>query len=342
MPRLPSRLYRLTRAGEWWDYKIVPGMAVLYATAFRSGATLSSLLITVAVYLVALIAGATFVGALNDIADRDDDRRAGKTDRIGPDSRLSWLLIVLSVSAGSVLLWTFADRPFLFWTYAAGWIAFCAYSVPPVRLKGRAALGLICDATGAHVVPALLAVALASDGGIKAGDAWPFAVAIWSFFYGVRGIIGHELADEEFDRRVNLQTFVVRFGAAFSRSLVRWVFFPIELVALATLVVLIGSPFVVVALVGGLAFQSVKVRRYGLRPVLTNASHGQTIILSDFYIVFLPLSLLVALGWRIPPLALLIPLHMLLFPTYFGIVVREFRRFFVPAENGHPPSSRTP
>ena len=81
-PRLFARLTSLSRAGEWWEYKLVPGLAVLYATAFRTGAGAIEVAQMCVLYVVALAAGAAFVSAVNDLSDRDDDRRAGKPDRI--------------------------------------------------------------------------------------------------------------------------------------------------------------------------------------------------------------------------------------------------------------------
>ena len=318
---LAQRFWELTRAGEWWDYKIIPALALLYATAFYENAPLTSVVPAAALFILAIGIGAAFVGALNDLADRGDDRLAGKFDRIGPDNHLSWIVVTLSVVAGFVLLLSFAGRPILFWTYASGWIVFAAYSLPPLRLKGRAWAGVACDAIGAHLVPAIFAVGLMRPH--QQLDPWISSVAVWSFAYGLRGILGHQIADEAADRAANLETFVVRNGAAATERLLKYLVFPVEISALAAILLLVGSPVVWIGLALSLAFVWAKVFRYRLRPVLSVSSTRQTIILADFYITFLPACLLVALALRSPPFALLLPVHLLLFPNYHSANLRE-------------------
>ena len=325
-PRLSARLLTLSRAGEWWEHKLVPGAALLYATAYRNDAAPGELALLLLQFVAALAAGAAFVSALNDLADRDDDRRAGKCDRIGSSTALSWTIIAVSLAAGVAFLWSFADRPLLFWTYAAGWLAFSAYSLPPLRLKARAAAGIACDALGAHVVPALFAVALASGSAAEAAEPWLLTVCVWSLAYGLRGIIAHQLADEMFDRAAGLQTFVIRFGPHRIRMLVRLFLFPVELGALCMVLALIGSPIPIFALAFAALFVVAKTARFGLAPVLTGPAPRQSLALADFYVVFLPFSLLFALALREPAAILLIPAHVLLFPRNAFTALRDLAR----------------
>lgn len=321
-----ARLWELTRAREWWDYKLVPAIAVLYATALLDNADFETVVWALVHLIFALAVGAGFVGALNDLTDRNDDRRAGKPDRIGPDSRKSWLVVASAAVAGGILLLSFSDRPILFWTYAAGWIAFSAYSLPPLRLKCRAMPGLICDAVGAHFVPAVLAVALIRPG--QEWDPWLVAVAAWSFAYGLRGILGHQLADEAADRAAQIDTFVARHGAVTTRRILRLAVFPLELAALSAMLALIGSVTVWFGLAASLAFFWGKLKQYRLEGVLAVSSDRQAIILADFYLAFLPFSLLVALATGDAWFVLLIAAQPIVFPAYFLVNLRELSGLF--------------
>ena len=325
-PRLFARLTSLSRAGEWWAYKLGPGLAVLYATAFRTGAGAIEVAQMGVLYVVALAAGAAFVSAVNDLSDRDDDRRAGKPDRIGANTVPSLIIIAVSVGAGLVFLSNFAAVPFLFWTYAAGWLAFAAYSLPPLRLKAKAAAGVACDAVGAHVVPAVFALALVQRETMSPFDPWLWAIVGWALACGLRGIISHQLSDEPFDRAAGIETFVIRFGPHGSRLLVRYLFFPVELATVIAMLVLIGSPIPIFGLAASALFLVGKTARFGTIPVLTGPAPRQAIVLADFYIVFLPLALLFALAWKDGAFTLLIPAHMLLFPANISATIRDLAR----------------
>ncbi len=210
------------------------------------------------------------------------------------------------------MLYAFSNRPMLFAVYLAGWIAFSAYSLPPFRFKGRTVLGLICDAVGAHVVPAVLAAVLIDpDAGLTA--PWMLVVASWGLCFGLRGILAHQLADEAFDQRSGTRTFVVHYGRNKSERIVRFLIFPIEVLMLALMVIRIGSITVPIALVLSLVILRAKVSLYDLRPSLTGTSRKQIFVLSEFYIFYFPLALIVSLALQNLTFAFLAPLHCLLF-----------------------------
>lgn len=170
-------------------------------------------------------------------------------------------------------------------------------------------------------MPAALAAVIIGSAG--AFDLWLCTILVWSFAFGLRGILGHQLADETADQATKLHTFTVRYGARATRRIVKNAVFPVELIALAAMLLMINSPMVWLALLASCAFLSAKMRRYRLDAVLAVSGPRQTIILADFYIVFLPLSLLFALALQDATAAILIPIHLLLFPGYLMIILRE-------------------
>src|SRR4029077_12941145 len=96
-------------------------------------------------------------------------------------------------------------------SYVGVWAAFSLYSIPPFRLKGRAALGLIADASGAHLFPVLVAALLALRArGDGLDPTWVAACGAWAFAFGLRGILWHQLFDIDNDRKAGVHTFAVR------------------------------------------------------------------------------------------------------------------------------------
>src|ERR1041385_9266884 len=155
-----GEIIRTVRANEWWEFKLGPVLATMYASAFLLRVSLVSLLPLVFIVLVALAACAAYVSVINDFTDRADDMASGKTNRlVGKSSSfIGTLLAVCILSGFAVAFYSLHDRLLLF-LYAGSWLAFTLYSVRPIRLKERRSLGVLADACGAHLFPTLLAIA---------------------------------------------------------------------------------------------------------------------------------------------------------------------------------------
>src|SRR5207237_4830600 len=200
-------MLKLFRAGEWWQYKIAPVVALIAATALVQQKALLPLWPKVVLLLVALALCAAYVSVVNDLADLADDVAARKPNRQLAYSRGGVLaLIAFTIAAGAAIVWWWRDEPLLAASYAGSWVVFSLYSLPPFRLKGRGFAGVLCDASGAHLFPALTAVLIASGPGTH-DRAWMAAAAVWAFSYGVRGILWHQLADRDSDALTGMQTF---------------------------------------------------------------------------------------------------------------------------------------
>src|SRR5205085_8303317 len=152
--------------------------------------------------LLAIAPCAAYVSLVNDWTDRADDRRAGKTNRMeGRSVRQVMLLLAAPLAAALFFGIRWRDDLPLVAAYLGAWAAHSLYSIAPFRLKNRGGLGLIADACGSHVVPALTAALLAGRAtGSLLPPVWIDAVVVWSFGYGLRGILWHELYDVEADR----------------------------------------------------------------------------------------------------------------------------------------------
>ena len=334
----PSRIsapaapgFAAIRAGEWWDYKLIPIVTGYYATALLLGVPLAENWPSLLVLVIAIAACAAYVSLVNDLTDLESDRVAGKVNRmaaIDPRSRLPLLLSPIAV--GLAVAFTWRDDPFLLGCYAGSWIAFSLYSLPPVRLKIRGLPGILADGSGAHLFPTLTAAALAyRDAGAGPDPAWLAALGAWAIGYGLRGILWHQLSDLAADRAAGIRTFAHRHpeGAA---AIGHWVAFPLELAGLAVIVFRLAMPWPVIAL--GLYLMLVALRLYlwEMRAILVTPRPRYLILLHEYYDVFLPLSLLAAAAaWRAPADLVILAAHLLLFGRRPLQTLRDLRDLLV-------------
>src|SRR5229473_4607810 len=234
-PLLNSHLYTCMlsipgpfRTDCWWEHKLSPIVATIYATAAFSGIPFPSLWPVVALALPALIVCASYVSVLNDLTDAKDDQASGKPVRWSGRARVHpALLLAGCMAAGGAFLIVWRKDMLLFSTYLLSWLAFTFYSASPFRLKARGIWGVLADASGAHLFPTLFAVVLLYHRTrTEATTQWIILVVLWSFAAGVRGILWHQLEDAVHDRKIGLRTFVCLHGTKAAERLGLLVFLP--------------------------------------------------------------------------------------------------------------------
>jgi hypothetical protein len=299
-----------TRVADWWDYKLTPPLAVLWAAAIQADRPLLSCWRQALALVSAVAVCAAYVSLINEHFDRDEDARSGRPNRLAGWSRRAIVALVAAcVLAGTLFLaaWL-ADWP-VAGAYLGSWIAFTLYSAPPLRLKTRGLPGVIADAAGACLFPCLLAVALATRAtGRAPGSLWLGGVAAWSFGYGLRGILWHQLADLGLDRRGGVRTFAARSGAASARGLTHYVAVPLEIAGLAIVLWLTRSLLPPVFLLGHLALVAARERVWGAA-----ACVGWPMLLDEYNDGQLPVALLLASATAHRADLWLLPLLLLLF-----------------------------
>lgn len=327
--RLSLRLLAIGRAAEWWEYKFVPALAAGYATALHLGATPWSALSGLTWLLIALLPGGVFVSVLNDLTDRRDDAAAGKANRqVGLGTAIPVAIILVCLGLGGWIAWLWRGEPAVLVTYGIAWLAFAFYSLPPIRLKRRGFYGVLCDATGANVVPALLAAQFSANAlGRPVEWSWLVPVAIWSLMFGLRGILSHQIGDVASDHRAGTATFVARTGPERAKWLASRVVFPLEMIGLALIVGQTGTAGLIAALVGlGLYILLLheRIDRFLMKVTLVSPEPRSCLLMHDYYDVFLPFGLLIA-GIVLEPKALVVlALHCVLFPIRIRQVLTDF------------------
>jgi hypothetical protein len=307
----------MSRAGEWWEHKLVPIIALFYAAAASAGTAILAGAPSLLLLLGALVPGAVFVSIVNDLTDVEEDAVAGKVNYMRGRSRgFAAFALGVPLIAGLAFAWLWSDDPPLLLAYLAAWLAFALYSARPFRLKGRGWAGAVADAAGANLFPALVAVLLAFRAAEAAIDPLFVAAAgIWAFAFGMRGIIRHQLADLEADRTAEISTVAQREPKSRLLAVGRFVLFPAEIAALAVVLWRAGDP---TPLLGLLLYAALLDRRaavFRLVPVILDPRPRSVILMDEYYSLFLPLALLAGSALRHPGDLAILAAHLLVFPA---------------------------
>ncbi len=265
--------------------------------------------------LLAIVTAAIYASLINDVTDLSGDLAAGKRNGVAGRSRsMVAALVTLAVGAGFLFAWRWRDDAALLWCYLATWLAFSLYSLPPFRFKGRGAAGVLYDAAGEQLFPALVAVFLACRGAQRAmSGAWVASVAVWALTFGLRGIVWHQLSDADNDRAAGVRTFARRHPRA-AAGIGTFIVFPLELGALAAMLWQIGGAWPPAFLVLYVLYAVRSARRWRTAPVIVVPKPRYFIVLQQFYSDLFPVALLITASVRDRRDLVVLVAHLLLFP----------------------------
>jgi 4-hydroxybenzoate polyprenyltransferase len=321
-----SRALGPLRAGEWWDHKLAPMLGTGYMTAFHLRTSLLHRWPTFLATLIGIAAAAAYVSLINDLTDLSEDAAAGKHNRLAERPRpyaIAAIAGVLTVGvAVAIVAWP--DDPLELGLYAGPWVAFSLYSLPPVRLKARGALGALADASGAHLFPHLLiTVAVFNAAGRRLDGAWLAAVGIWALAAGLRGALWHQLWDLEADTRSGVRTFGRRHPLR-ARLAGRGAF-AVEMAVFLLLLWRAGSPLAFALLGPYGLLELARVRLWGVHLIVVASTVPFRIAMHDYYLCFYPLAFLAAATIRHPADGVVLALHTMMFRGAVLGVARDAR-----------------
>lgn len=217
----------LIRWKDWGHSKMPPFFAVGFLFLLDERPT-PEILLRFAAWILFCAAFLAFGYSVNDYADRDADRRAGKANALHGRKAgwaLAWLLALSALSLASLAPWL-ADRR-LALIVASSYAFSLAYSLPPMRLKERGLAGLAACALAQRSLPLLVGAALF---GRFDRNLWLLA-ALFTLV-GLRWILLHQVLDARHDEQAEVRTFVLMTGTERSLFLMKKVFFPLELAML--------------------------------------------------------------------------------------------------------------
>ena len=188
----PWRLLTMVRAPLWWTPKVLPVVAAAALAAIIAEVPGRAGVARVLAMVGSALGVAAFAHLVNDLSDREADRRAGKRNAAADASDATTFTLLGGTLALAVAPWLVVRieaAPML--VLAAIVATSIAYSVPPLRLKQRGLVGVVADAAVAHVLPTLFAFVLMGTAG-RTGPTWwaaTVAAVVWSFGFGVRSIV---------------------------------------------------------------------------------------------------------------------------------------------------------
>lgn len=146
---------------------------------------------------------------VNDLADIELDRRHGKPNAFQSTRRGKAALMVLAVLAvGSLFGLPFLSRPWFAPLWLSWALAATFYSLPPLRLKERGALGLAATVAAQQTLPTALLFA-------AFGQPVSWGALVFVGFATARGLssdVGHQMRDWAHDAATGTGTFAVRHG----------------------------------------------------------------------------------------------------------------------------------
>jgi hypothetical protein len=317
----------LFRTSQWWDGKLAPIFGGVYAAAYLSHTAVSRLVLPLLYVLPVVVTGGVWAHVLNDLADERSDALAGKKNRMaGRSLRFKVGLVAGCLLAAFALSFPLWHARFALAVYIATYVVWAVYSLPPLRLKGRGVLGALADATGAYVLPQCFAVAIVAHvAGWSPPRAWFGCLVVHALAAGLRSITWHELLDVEGDRRAGVATWAVRQrDPEVLRRAVRFALFPVEVVALAGLLVRAGNPIAFVLLALHLLTAVLRARFIGVELRVMPPAPAARLLLFEFYELLYPWAFLAAITIREPRAGLPLCLaHALVFPRSWLLLRKE-------------------
>ena len=324
---------KLIKAEKWWTDKGAPVFALTYflLAIDRDVLTLDRMLVALLAFIATFIGVAGYGHIVNDIGDFEYDRIAGKPNALHGKApgRVALILVALLCLAWVPWLLLPANR----WNLSLiglQLLLLTVYALPPFRLKVRALPGVLTDALYAYTVPALITwTTWGSMAGPMPRRSFLLAVLVpWSLCAGVRGILNHQLLDEEDDRRAGITTLVTRYGRTRTQWVLSRAVLPLEILCfgLMTIAFTPDLPLYapgVVLFVGWQMFQIVYL--WGeplLDPHLAPPEQFVALtghrLLGEYYRLWFPLFMLVALVHRSLIYLPIAAAHLLLFQTGIG------------------------
>lgn len=319
----------ILRAGEWWEHKLAGVLATGYLTALFADVSLHSVIGPLLLALSTLLPGAIYVSVVNDLTDLADDECAGKHNRLAGRSRAAAVLVLAAcLACGWSLLAVGGGSPRALLAYGGAWIAFTAYSVPPVRLKARGAAGALADAAGASLFPHLFVAALVLDAAPAREDVmWLVLVGTWAMAAGIRGAVWHQLGDVAADAASGVTTFAVAHARTARVTGVGA--FVVEASALVTLIVVAGAWLALAALPAYAALEYLRHRDgvpmlvVGAVPADAPVERGYRIVGHDYAIALLPVALVVQAAATDAIDVVVMVAQLVLFPVTLATCLRD-------------------
>lgn len=322
------------RLSKPWKYKVP--LLLSFPYFFLLTDSISS---EVAVYSIfcAYITTIGFAGIgylTNDLADRKSDQLAGKSNALVnmPAGWIACLFIVFTGLALAPWLYLPVDKVSI-GLIALELLLFVAYAFPPLRLKEKGILGVIVDALYAHVVPGILAswtFFLVTDQSYSNWTLFLLFMVGWQLVSGIRNIVSHQVKDVNNDLVSGEKTFITTVGEVKGQSLLKRFLVPLEMLTFLGFLVFLSLeiPYLPLVFLIHLPIAWVQFQRKREDTSETQLKHFTTLVLDQFYVLWLPLIILSAGVFIEMEMRQIILLHLILLPSILGVLWKRLIALF--------------
>ena len=310
-----KKLAGLFRISEWWEVKFTHFLAFVFLTAAYIGISLNSLGVFLSFLLISLIPGAIYVSVINDLTDFNDDRIAHKKNNFEAYSKGTGIgIALLCILSGIAILWFLPFRSSIF--YLSAWVSYSFYSIPPIRLKKRGFFGTAADSLGANVFPTLYAVTLVFEWFAVPID-WHLIILafLWSFTWGLRGIIWHQLADKGNDVISGIDTFATHRNSEVIVKWIKWLVFPIEIASLIAVLLWTKSSLGFIFLAINLLIAFFRLKAFSVKTKIMPVNRLVRLLMADYYRVWLPVSCLLIMFHSYETRIFGLTIYFIIFPV---------------------------
>ena len=329
------KFLNIIRYNDWWLYKVPPLLSVMYATLYLHNYCISFFWLEILKLIFYISSAAIYVCIINDFTDRKIDLIAGKKNVFNKFSAwVAQFILISTILLQILVLFSLRNNGVSAYWYFLSIFSYSLYSIPPIRLKEDKYFGILTDALGAHSFASVFIVMYVYNLiKIEPNYNWVVAVFVWSFTYGVRGIVWHQFIDKEADCKVGINTFANSLNTKKLSNLVIS-FFIIEFLTLLYLLLFLSSWLLIVAF---LLYLMVTIARhfvYSSKIILAipNSSFYQ-ILLAEFYELYLPLSILLLNLTTCKSVLFIITIQLVLFPKRLFTLYVESKDIYIRVRN---------
>ncbi|MBC5840811.1 MAG: UbiA family prenyltransferase [Flavobacteriaceae bacterium] len=314
----------LIRYNDWWLYKVPFLLTIAYSTFYLADICVENKTLEIIKIITYIVSAAIYVSIINDITDMKIDRLVGKKNLfLGLPKSIVYTILSLAVILQLIVIYKLLDNGQSVYWYIAAVVAYSLYSIPPIRLKENRYLSIIADTCGAHAFPSMFIVTYINSITLAPlAINWTLIIFIWSFSYGLRGIIYHQYKDKENDLYSGILTLSNSLPIKKLKRLVLLVF-AMELGSFIYLLQILNSHIIYKWLTFYSLIIIVRTLIYSSKIIIAlPSSKFYQILLAEFYEVFLPISLLLSFT-NCDNIWLVIICQLLLFPKRIITIYNE-------------------
>jgi len=235
---------RVKRSVRWPDWALskIPKLCIVGSyMGLAHGQTSAKFLTDLLLFVFVFATSHSAYGFLvNDLGDREMDRRHGKRNTfLELGTKKGWALLAAVTAVMLLSGLPFVIRPGFVALWGLWWFVAVAYSLPPLRLKERGAVGIVVSSVAQVTVPVLITFAALGAG--TRWERWIFILAMT--LSGAVLELAHQRHDLRNDAQTGTLTLAVRMGQPKIDTVYSWALW-LDRAAVGVVVaaVVLGSP----------------------------------------------------------------------------------------------------